>query len=123
MDIATDNLRAKTISKIVDWVKAKGYRKIKAQVDGFDTPSSFTRSETEGSFVPDVTAMRRDRKNYFEVAIKSDDPKRVIRKWKLLSTIAAMKNGKLFLFAPRGHKAFAQRIVKERHLNAEVISI
>lgn len=123
MDTQTQDLRATTLEKVLTWMKAKGYGKIKAKADGYEEPSAFTRSETDRSFIPDATAVRRNKKNYFEVAMKSDDMKRVIRKWKLLSTIASMKNGKLFLFAPRGHKAFTQRIVKERNLNAEVISI
>lgn len=123
MDTQTQDLRDSTINKVVDWVKAKGFRTIKAKAEGFEDPSAFTRSETDRSFIPDVTAMRRDKKNYFEVALKTDDKKVAIRKWKLLSTIASMKNGKLFLFAPRGHKAFVERIVKERNLNAEVKSI
>lgn len=123
METQLQDLKTATLEKVVQWMKSKGYGKIKAKIEGFEEPSAFTRSETDRSFIPDATAIRRNRKNYFEVAVKDDDTKRLVRKWKLLSTLATMKSGKFFLFAPRGHKAFAQRIVKDRNLNAEVVSI
>ena len=113
------------IEKAVEWAKKRGFVKIKANIENkeFDTPASFVKPGEENPYVPDVTGMKFGRKNYVEVALKTDNLKRTISKWKLLSTLAKMKNGKLFLLAPRGHKTFAQTIVKERHLNAKVISI
>ena len=117
-------LKKSGIERIVKWVKSKGYSDIKANVEGFDVPSSFSRSTDEDEpYIPDVTAVRGQQKHYFEIALKTEDPKRMVRKWKLLSTLAEMKNGKLHLFAPRGHKAFAERIVRERQLSADVVSI
>ena len=69
----------------------------------------------------DATGVSRGRKSYFEIALKTEDVRRRISKWMLLSTMALMKGGKLFLFAPKGHKTFAEKVVKKHLLNAEII--
>ena len=65
----------------------------------------------------------RGRKSYVEIAIKTENVQRRISKWNLLSTLATMKSGKLFLFAPKGHQTFTEKIVKKHLLNAAVIYI
>ena len=109
--------------KMIQWVKTHSFSKIKANSDGYEKPTAFRKPDDDETFTPDVTAVKLGTKNYFELALKSEDPERTIRKWKLLSTLADMKNGTLYLFAPRGHKAFATKIVEGRNLNAKVISI
>ncbi len=111
------------IDEMLHWVKTHSYSKIRANQEGFEAPTSYRQPEEDDVFVPDITAVKLGTKNYFELALKTDDPERTIRKWKLLSTIAEMKNGTLYLFAPRGHKAFTSKIVEKRNLNAKVISI
>ncbi|MBQ4820529.1 hypothetical protein [Aquimarina sp. MMG016] len=49
--------------------------------------------------------------------------KKLVIKWKVLSFMAGMKRGKLHLLAPKGHKAFTQRLVKQHNINAMVHSI
>ena len=115
----------KLIKKAVSWARKRGFVKIKANIENenFETPASFVKPGEKKPYVPDVTGMKFGRKNYIEIALKTENVRRTISKWKLLSTLANMKNGKLFLLAPRGHKAFARTIVKERNLNAKVIGI
>jgi len=119
----TDSERTGIINDIINWAKIHRFSRVKANSEGFETPTSFRQPDDDETFIPDVTAVKLGSKNYFEVALKTDDRERTIRKWKLLSTLAEMKNGTLYLFAPRGHKAFASRIVDKRNLNAEVIAI
>lgn len=110
------------IPEMVQWAKRNGFVGIKANLEGYDLPTAFSRPEDEKPYIPDVTAVKGGRKNYLELALKPDNPERTIRKWKLLSTLAAAKQGRLLLFAPKGHKAFAEKAVRERQLNARVIS-
>ncbi|MDX1407118.1 MAG: hypothetical protein R3330_03265 [Saprospiraceae bacterium] len=113
--------KKKLISKAVDWIRSRGFGKIRANVDEFETPTNYSAAFEEDVFVPDVTAVKRGKKSYVEIALKTDNIRRTISKWKLLSTLANRKGGKLFLLAPRGHKAFAERIVKTHHLRAKVV--
>lgn len=110
-------------SKVINWAENHRFSNIKANVEGHESPTSYSKPGDESPYVPDVTGVKLGIKSYFEVAVKSDDSERSIRKWKLLSTLAEMKNGSLFLFAPKGHKAFVTNVVKERNLKAEVVSI
>ena len=103
--------KQKFIEKAVAWIKKKGYKRIKADIEAFETPTQYTRQKEDLTFTPDITGFQLGRKSFFEVALKSDNIRRKISKWKLLSTLASMKGGKFFLMAPRGHKAFAQRLV------------
>ena len=86
---------------------------IKANWEDFDTPSGYHRKGQDDSVVPDITGRKLGKKFYVEIAMKADDMKRRVSKWKLLSTLASMKGGKLFLLAPKGHKAGVARALKK----------
>ena len=118
---------SKLYEKAIDWVKRKGYSKVKANIDGedFEKPSSFMQpgDDDEAALTPDITAMMRGNKCYFEIAIKSDDKIQLVTKWKLLDRMAALKEGKFYLFTPHGHRAFANRLIKKHDINAVLISL
>ncbi|MGB3547527.1 MAG: hypothetical protein WBA17_11165 [Saprospiraceae bacterium] len=125
--ILTENQQkdAELIEQIIkDIVTRKGYQDIKANVEGYETPAKIRRSsEKEEFFIPDVTGELNGRKSYFEVALKTDDERELVTKWKLLSSLAGYKNGKLFLAVPRGHMAFTNRILEAYTIKAEIIKI
>ncbi|MFT4663187.1 MAG: hypothetical protein ACI8YQ_001948 [Polaribacter sp.] len=106
----------------INWAKKRGFKKIKANTEDFDTPSAFNR-EGKDPVIPDLTGMQTSGKSYVEIACKVEDVQGLISKWKLLSTMAQVKGGKLYLLAPRGHKAFTENIVKDYNLEARIISI
>ena len=99
-------------------VKAK---KIKANCDNYESPTQFIQKGEDDTFIPDATGVLRGKKIYIEVALKTDNLRRRISKWKLLSTLAAMRGGKFYLLAPKGHKTFTERVVKKYLLQADVI--
>jgi len=106
----------------INWAKKRGFKKIKANTENYETPFAFKRNEGD-PIIPDLTGMQASGKSYVEIATKSDDKQGVVSKWKLLSTMAQVKGGKLYLLAPRGHKAFTENIVKDYNLEARIISI
>jgi len=107
--------------KALIWAKRKGLQKIKANAEDYETPTHFTKEGEEQPFIPDITGIQMGAKNYVEIVLKSEDVARNVSKWKLLSTVASMKGGSLYLLAPKGHKAFAESVVKTHTLNAKVI--
>ncbi len=110
--------------KAIGWVKGKGFDKIRANVEGYDAPTTFRRDEEGGLIVtPDITAVKSRRKYYFELAEKDDDINTCVSKWKLFSSVASAQNGKLYLLAPHGHKAFASRVVDRHAIEAEVVAL
>ncbi len=116
---------AKLYEKAVEWVKRKGYSKVKANLDDFEKPTSFKQpgGDDDDMITPDITAVMRGNKCYFEIALKSDDKREVVTKWKLLDRLASMKEGKFYLFTPHGHRAFADRLVKKHDINAVLVSL
>jgi hypothetical protein len=47
------------IKKILDsFVSRGGYTEVKANIDGFETPSALSNKESEDRVVPDITALK-----------------------------------------------------------------
>lgn len=111
------------LERALDWTKKRGFSNIKANHDEYETPGSFSRNGDEDPFIPDITGLKTGGKSYIEVATKTTDVTSRVSKWKLLSMMAARKGGQLYLLAPRGHKRFAEDIVKVYNLNATIKSI
>ena len=109
--------------RAIDWAKKRGFSNIKANYEEYETPGHFNREGEDDPYIPDITGLKTGGKSYIEIATKTDNVSRKVSKWKLLSTLAARKGGKLFLLTPRGHKRFAEELVKDHNLNAEVKSI
>jgi hypothetical protein len=109
--------------KAIDWARKRGFSNIKANHEDYEAPSQFARGEENEPFIPDITGLKTGGKSYIEIATKTDMVHDKISKWKLLSTLAARKGGKLFLLTPRGHKRFAEEIVRDYNLSAEIKSI
>jgi hypothetical protein len=115
--------REKELGTIVTWAKTKGYSGVKSILEEYDTPFSYEQKDGNESFTPDVTAIKNGCKSYFELVDKSEEESRSATKWKLLGIMAEMKGGKLFLLAPSGQKAYAQRILSKFAIKANLISI
>ncbi len=109
--------------KAITWAQRQGLTNIKANHGDFEMPSQFKRPGEDQPVIPDITGFRTGNKNYIEIAEKTDEVQRIVSRWKLLGTMAAMKGGKLYLLAPRGHKAFTEDLVTRYNLSAKIVSI
>lgn len=121
MDVTSE--RAMFISQAVEFAKSKGFKEIKANLPDYESPISFAAVKSDREVLPDFTGKRSGKKHYFDIALKTESVQPLISKWKLLSQLADLKNSKLILFAPRGHKAFAERLVKKYRITAEVLAL
>ena len=112
------------LEKAIAWVEKKSTTRLRIATKGYEDPKIFTNTSTKEQIQPDLSFVTHaGSKHFSEIALKKDDPKELITRWKLLGLIAQMKSGKLHLLAPRGHKSFAQRIVNRHNINASVHSI
>ena len=112
------------LSRAIDWAKQKSISNLKATAEGYDEPGSFINKSTDEVIQPDLTfTTPGGGKHYSVIALKDDDPRELVTKWKLLSLRATLKKGKLHLLAPKGHKMFTQRLVNQYNINAVVYSI
>lgn len=107
------------IQKIVN---RKGYQGIKANVEDYETPSRLQRKGEE-AFIPDITGVKAGKKSYFEIAVKSEDIQETITKWKLLSSLARMQSGALYLISPKGHFAFTQKLIRDHDIPATIVRL
>ena len=107
--------------RAINWAKKKGFSQIKAQLDNFEEPTHYHKADGDKPFIPNITAKKFGKKSYFELATKTENQQRKISKWNLLSTLARMKGGNLYLLTPKGHKAFVERMMRKYDLEAQLI--
>lgn len=108
------------INEIADHLSQKGFEDIKADVEGYESPSRLVRQSDDFEFTPDVTANRKGRKYYVELAIKTDATRQLVTKWKLLATLAEMKAGKFQIFVPHGNMKFTRELLSQNEITAEI---
>ena len=113
------------IPKVVNWVRVHGFNDIRANTEGYQTPIAYGRQQDSEQFVPDVTGKQFDQESYFEVILKANaaEANHLMSKLKLLSQLAAVKGGKLYLMSPRGHRSYAKEVLAESRIVAEIINL
>lgn len=112
------------IARAVDILKSRGFENIRADVGELERPSRLTKKGSDVEFTPDLTALLKDGQCYFEIVRNSKkDKSRLIDKWSLLATMARLKNGNFFLMTPHGKMNYAQKLIRENRIVAEIIKI
>jgi len=106
---------------LVTWVAKNGYSEIKANIEGFETPSGLSNRDNDDKLIPDISAVKRGGRWYIEVVRKDADPEKTVSKWKLLSILGKSKGGGLILIAPAGSFAFAERLTKKHDIVVQII--
>jgi hypothetical protein len=104
-------------------VKRTGFEEIKSVSSDYESPFQFKMKDSDIEFTPDITARNRRGKHYFEIAQKTDDVNQIVSKWKLLSTMADLKNGQLNILVPFGQNKFTEQLVLEHDIKANLIKL
>ncbi len=113
--------KKKYLNKAMAWIEKKPTTSIKSIAEGYENPKTFTSKSTKRKIHADVSYVTHGgAKHYTDIALKQENPKQQVVKWKVLSFMAGMKRGKLHLLAPRGHKAFTERLIERHNINAIV---
>ncbi|MGB0177938.1 MAG: hypothetical protein ACPF9D_12285, partial [Owenweeksia sp.] len=108
----------------VSFVINRGFEDIKARHDGYSEPATLRMMDAEDKgFIPDITATKNGGKYYFEIANRNEEEKEVVGKWKLMSTLARMKNGDFRIFVPYGSMKYTNEILEKKNIEAEVIKL
>ncbi|MCK8495624.1 MULTISPECIES: hypothetical protein [Spirosoma] len=106
------------IQQAANWAKAHGFIDIMANADGYPTPGGYGRQQDGLSFIPDVTGKQFEQKSYFEVILKTSPVDELLSKLKLLSQLALLSGGELYLLAPKGHLPFAKSVAIQSRITA-----
>lgn len=111
------------IDRAIDYVENLGFENIRARYEGYEEPAGLKMQGEDKSFTPDITAMKNGGKYYFEIADRNEDPVEVVGKWKLMSTLAEMKDGDFRIFVPYGSMKYTNEIITKKNIKAEVIKL
>ena len=109
------------LEKAVEWAERKDTISLKSILEGYENPQIFTSKTTHEEIQADLSFVTHGGvKHYSVVALKNENPKKTVAKWKVLSFFASMKRGKLHLLAPNGHKAYIKKLVDNHDINAVI---
>ena len=108
----------------ITYLKNRGFENIKADMDGYETPKSYTKAGSQIKITPDIVAVKEGRKHYFDISLKSEKPNLLKSKWLFLNTLSNLKSSKFKLITTRGHYAFTQDMLNDTNLtNKSIIKI
>lgn len=111
------------LKKAIEYVENRGFKNIKTKLDGYESPNSFAQKKKDNEYTPDITAENARGKFYFEIAQKTDKVNSLVSKWKLLATLAEMKNGGFCILVPYGLNKFTEDLVNNYKIDANLIKM
>jgi len=110
------------LEKAVMWAEKKATVSLKSVSEGYEDPRIYTSRTTQEEIQADCSFITHGGvKHYSVVALKNENLKKTVAKWKVLSFLASMKRGKLHLLAPTGHMAYTEQLVSNYDINDAVI--
>ncbi len=112
------------LNRVLENIEKSGFESIRADFPEMEKPARLVGQSNEDIFIPDATALSKNgNKAYFEISRKVDEPNKLVNKWKLLSTLADLKNGVFKIFVPHGSMRFTQEIVNRYNIKADLVKI
>ena len=76
----------------ITYLENHGFENIKADTDGYETPTSYIKAGSTISITPDIVAVKEGRKHYFDLSLKSEKPKLLKSKWLFINTLCKLKS-------------------------------
>lgn len=111
------------IKESVAYLEKLGFENIKAQVEGYETPKSFPKKNSDVVITPNIVAERAGVKHYFEISLKSPETNFIKSKWQFLDTLTKMRNQRFRIITRRGHYKFTDELLKELNIEKELIRL
>ena len=112
-----------TLEESVAYLENKGFENIKADLEGYETPKSYSKKGSDIVITPDIVAERAGIKHYFEVSLKSEKPNLLKSKWRLLDVLTRMKNHRFKIITRRGHYKFTNEMLQDLNLEKNLIKL
>jgi hypothetical protein len=111
------------LEKSIQHLEATGFENIRADLEGYETPKSYLRKETDGKITPDIVAIKNGRKYFFDISLKSSKPRLLKTKWLFLDTLSRMKSNRFRIITTRGHYKFTEMMLEDINLSKDPIKI
>lgn len=116
--ITTDkNKYSRFLNDSISYLENLGFENIKADMDGYDRPKSYTKVGSDISITPDIVAEKNGKKHIFDIGLKSSKPNLLKSKWLFLNTLSNLKSHKFRLITTRGHYKFTNEMLSDINLN------
>lgn len=107
----------------VHYLEDKGFENIKADIDGFETPKSYFKKDSDVVITPNIVAERAGVKHYFEISLKSQPTTNLKSKWRFLEVLTQMRNQRFRIITRRGHYKFTNEMLNDLNLKKDVIKL
>ena len=112
------------LEMVVEKIENLGFENIKADLPELDAPGKLVNQNNKDVFVPDITAdSKSGRKAYFELSNKVKDTQKLVNKWKLLATMASIRDGIFQIFVPHGTMKFTKDLVSKYNIPVELVKL
>jgi len=111
------------IKESVNYLENLGFENIRADVDGYKAPKSYIKKDGDIKITPDITATRRTRKYYFEIGLKSNEPRLLKSKWRFIDVLSRMNDHRFRIITTRGHYKFTNEVLDDLNLNKTLIKL
>ena len=112
-----------TLEESVAYLENKGFENIKADLEGYETPKSYSKKGSDIVITPDIVAERAGIKHYFEVSLKIEKPNLLKSKWRFLDVLTRMKNHRFKIITRRGHYKFTNEMLQDLNLEKNLIKL
>jgi hypothetical protein len=111
------------LKESVAYLENRGFEHIQADVEGYKTPKSYHKKDSDVVITPDIVADRAGIKHYFEISLKSEKPRLLKSKWQFLDTLTRMRNQRFKIITRRGHYKFTDEMLKDLNLEKNLIKL
>ena len=111
------------LKESVAYLEKRGFEHIQADVEGYETPKSYLKKDSDVVITPDIVADRAGIKHYFEISLKSEKSRLLKSKWQFLDTLARMRNQRFRIITRKGHYKFTEEMLKDLNLEKNLIKL
>lgn len=105
------------LEKSINYLENTGFKNIRADIEGYDTPKSFIRKGSDTKVTPDIVAEKNGRKYFFEVSLKTEKERLLKSKWLFLDTLSRLKSNRFKIITTKGHFKFTEGLLGDLNLN------
>lgn len=111
------------LNRTIQYLENRGYDNIKADLEGYQTPKSFTKKGSDVVITPDIVADKNGIKHFFEISFKSEKPNLLKSKWMFLDVLSKMKSYRFKIITTKGHYKFTHSMLDDLNMDKKMIKI
>lgn len=111
------------LNRTVQYLQNRGYDNIRADLEGYKTPKSFSKKGSDVVITPDIVADKNGIKHFFEISFKSEKPNLLKSKWMLLDVLSKMKSYRFKIITTKGHYKFTHAMLDDLKMDKNMIKI